>query len=50
MTPEQVRHAHALLTQPDATVSSIDGFAKAHQSGMEVGKSPRGQISLVTAH
>jgi transposase-like protein len=23
MTPEQVRHAKALLTQPDATVASI---------------------------
>ncbi|MEU8109909.1 helix-turn-helix domain-containing protein [Nonomuraea muscovyensis] len=23
MTPEQVRHARALLTQPDVTVSSI---------------------------
>ncbi|MFE0156545.1 helix-turn-helix domain-containing protein [Nonomuraea sp. NPDC059007] len=23
MTPEQVRHAHALLAQPDATIASI---------------------------
>ncbi|GAA2212820.1 hypothetical protein GCM10009850_082820 [Nonomuraea monospora] len=32
MTPEQVRHARALLTQPDATVSSIAGLLNVSRS------------------